>query len=47
LIASIAFGWLWTAWDAEVAITSFVVALACGISVAIVALGRRPLNVHG
>jgi MFS family permease len=47
LIASIAFGWLWTAWDAEVAITSFVVALACGISVAIVTLGRRPLNVHG
>jgi MFS family permease len=47
LIASIAFGWMWTAGDAGVAILSFGVALACGMSFAIVAFGRRSVNAHG
>jgi MFS family permease len=41
LIASMAFGWLWTAWNAEAATIGFVVALVCSLSVATVALGRR------
>lgn len=47
LVASIAFGWMWTTWDAQVAVVSFVAALACSIPIAIVTLGRRLLNCHG
>jgi MFS family permease len=47
LVASVAFGWMWTTWDARVAVVSFVAALACSIPIAVVAFGRRLLNPHG
>jgi MFS family permease len=47
LVASIAFGWMWTTWDAQVAVVSFVAALACSIPIAVVVLGPRLLNPHG
>lgn len=46
LLASIAFGWIWTARGADMAIISFGVALAAGIPIAVVALSRRPGDAH-
>lgn len=41
--ASVGFGWLWTVWGRETAITSFGVALCIGLALSIVTLGRvRP-----
>jgi MFS family permease len=46
LLASLTFGWIWTAWDANAAVVSFVVALACGLSIALVMLRRLPVPAH-
>lgn len=41
LAASIAFGWMWTTWNAQIAVITFSVALACCMPVAALTLGLR------
>jgi hypothetical protein len=45
LAASVAFGWIWTTWNARVAIIVFAAALACSVPAAALMLGR-PMNAH-
>jgi MFS family permease len=45
--ASIAFGWVWTTWDAPIAVVSFVIPLACTIPIAVVVLRRTMRDSDG
>jgi MFS family permease len=46
LVASIAFGFIWTTWNREIAILGFAVASSAVVAAAAVTIGRRRWNVH-